>query len=268
MFTVLGAGGFIGGALAASLRKNGAEVFAPTRGDASVFSRPLGHVIYSIGLTADFRQRPYDTAHAHVSFLTDILERTNYDSITYLSSTRVYAGGTDCSPGARLGVNPADPSDLYNVTKIAGESLCLNAAEGKGRVVRLSNVVGVAATASENFIDGIVAEALAGRIVMGSAPESSKDYVNLSDVVELLPKIAGTGERAIYNLASGKNLRNDTWTDRLRELTGCEVSYAVGCPVWSFPEIDITDTVREFGFSPGSALDILPALISRTSRPS
>lgn len=268
MFTVLGAGGFIGGALAASLRKNGVECFAPARGDGAIFSRPLGHVIYAIGLTADFRRRPIDTARAHVSVLADIMEKAEFDSLTYLSSTRVYAGGDTASPDARLSVHPADPSDLYNITKLAGESLCLNGGRGNTRVARLSNVVGVAQTASENFIDDIVREALRGRLVMRSAPESSKDYITLDDVVNLLPTIAANGTQSIYNLAAGRNIRNDEWTARLARDTGCEVVYEKDAPAWVFPEIDISGTCGEFGFSPGSALDILPTLISRHSQPS
>jgi nucleoside-diphosphate-sugar epimerase len=268
MFTILGASGFIGSALVAALRESGEECFPPARDDASILSRPLGHVIYAIGMTADFRSRPFATARAHVAVLADIMEKADFESLTYLSSTRVYAGCANTSPDSRLSVDPTDPSDLYNTTKLAGESLCLNGGKDKTRVVRLSNVVGVAESPSANFIDEIVRDALDGRVVMRSAPESAKDYILIDDVVRLLPTIATQGTQPIYNLASGRNLRNVQWTDLLREKTGCEVIYEHEAPVWEFPEIEIDTTCREFRFSPGVAFDILPALLSRYSHPS
>lgn len=263
MFTILGASGYIGGALVASLRASNTPYLAPQRGDRTIFDRPLGHVIYAIGMTADFRSRPFDTVRAHVSVLTDILENADFNSLTYLSSTRVYTHSPTAATDSRLSVNPADPSDLYNTTKLAGESLCLNCGRKNVRVVRLSNVVGAADTLSDNFIDEIVRDAVRGRLIMRSAPESSKDYICLDDVVRLLPEIASKGTRPVYNVASGRNIRNDEWTTRLHEITGCVVVYEKDAPAWVFPEIDIRATIGEFGFSPRSALDILPVLITR-----
>ena len=56
-WTVLGASGAIGRRLVGYLRQTGHVVYTPERGDPGVWTRPLGHVIYAIGLTADFRQR-------------------------------------------------------------------------------------------------------------------------------------------------------------------------------------------------------------------
>jgi len=77
-FTVLGAGGFIGSHLLAHLRQAGHDCFAPARGDATLFAEELGHVIYCIGLTADFRSRPFDTVRAHVCLLADVLEKAPF----------------------------------------------------------------------------------------------------------------------------------------------------------------------------------------------
>lgn len=266
MFTILGASGFIGGALVASLQKTGAMYFAPARGEDSIFTRPLGHIIYSIGMTADFRSRPIDTARAHVSVLADILEKADFESLTYLSSTRVYAGVDVSSPESRLTVLPANPSDLYNTTKLAGESLCLHGGREHTRVVRLSNVVGINQTSSRNFIDQIVKEALSGKLVMRTAKDSAKDYILLADVIHLLPVIAEYGEDPIYNLAAGHNIRNDEWTMRLQEETGCEVIYAEDAQSLIFPEIDISLIRQKFGFSPSYVINILPELIAHYSQ--
>ncbi len=267
MFTVLGASGYIGGRLVAALRDNGEECFAPLRDEAEIWKRELGHVIYAIGMTADFRTRPFDTVRAHVSVLSDVLENGNFESLTYLSSTRVYAGADSAKPDAMLSVAPSDPSQLYNLTKLAGESICLGCGRENTRVVRLSNVIGAPATRSENFLDSIVREALSGKLVLRSSPLSSKDYVSIDDVVGLLPLIAAKGKERIYNLASGRNIAHQEWTDSLTNHLGCQVIYEPGAPVLDFPPIDISTTVREFGFSPRSVIDMLPSLIASHSNP-
>ena len=262
MFTVLGASGYIGGRVVARLREDGAEVFTPTRDDASIFNRNLGHVIYAIGLTADFRSRPYDTARAHVSVLTDVLEKCTFESITYLSSTRVYGHAMSGVTGRSFNVDPSDPSDLYNLTKLTGESLCLNGKADNARVIRLSNVVGSGDVRSENFIDSLVSEAMGGRLVVRSAPESSKDYIHIEDVAEMLPRIAASGRARIYNLASGVNVTHKEWTDEIASILPCEISYAPDAPVQVFPSIDVSQLIVEFGFSPRPVLSTLAELIA------
>lgn len=81
--TVLGATGYIGSRLVAHLQAQGHSVWAPVRGDAEVFTRPLGHVMYCVGLTADFRTRPFDTVDAHVGLLAEVLRRAQFDSLLY-----------------------------------------------------------------------------------------------------------------------------------------------------------------------------------------
>ncbi len=71
--TVFGANGFVGRALVQHLEEQGYPVRAVTRGDASWRDTDLGHAFYTVGLTADFRSRPFETIDAHVSLLTRIL---------------------------------------------------------------------------------------------------------------------------------------------------------------------------------------------------
>ena len=261
MVTILGSAGFIGSALLASMRQAGEEVFAPLRNDPAIFERDLGDVIYAIGLTADFRHRPFDTVKAHVSVLSDILERATFRSMTYLSSTRVYSGLQTTLPHQPLSVEPSSPSHLYNLTKLTGESICLHCGHPAMRVVRLSNVVGVGMTESNNFIDSLVSDAIKGHITLHSAPDSSKDYIHLEDVVDCLPKIVRGGKSQIYNLASGTNLTNEEWTKSLQALLGCHVTYLPEAPSNSFSIISLSEIREEFSFSPRCALEALPALI-------
>ena len=90
MITLLGSTGFIGSHVAAHLQREGLEFQTPARGEA-LAGRNLGHVLYCIGLTADFRERPWDAVDAHVCMLLDVVRHCTFDSILYLSSARLYA---------------------------------------------------------------------------------------------------------------------------------------------------------------------------------
>lgn len=260
-FTILGAGGFIGSALVSHLKANGHAVYAPARGDMQVFRHGLGHVIYCIGMTADFRSRPFDTVNAHISFLAQILQQASFDSLLYLSSTRVYAGAASGSEVVPLQVDSSSPSDLYNITKLAGESLCRSCGRAGVKVARLSNVVGEDHR-SQNFLFALIREALSGQIELQTDPDSAKDYILLHDVVSLLPRIAVEGKDWLYNVGSGINLHHRAIVARLAELTACEVTIRQHAPLLDFPAIDVTRIHAEFGFSAASVLDTLPSLVA------
>ncbi|MGC2457111.1 MAG: NAD(P)-dependent oxidoreductase [Gallionellaceae bacterium] len=250
-FTVLGAGGFIGSQLTEALKgEDRADIYAPLRQDGAgvsedIFERDLGHVFYCIGLTANFRMRPFDTVEAHVCLLRRLLERGRFESLTYLSSTRVYEGVATTHESTVLQVSPSNPGHLYNLSKLMGEALCF-ACGHKAKVVRLSNVFG-RALPSQNFISQVLKEAAdTGRVRFLTAPQSVKDYVSVTDVIRWLPQIALRGTHSIYNVASGENTRNAELA-LLLEQQGIEVSFAEGAPEWSFPVIDTNRLTQEFG---------------------
>src|SRR5437868_14664917 len=89
MITVLGASGFIGSHIVRELEQRGEKYYAPAKVE-TIWDKDLGNIIYCIGLTADFRTRPFDTVEAHVCKLNELLKRGRFDSLLYLSSTRVY----------------------------------------------------------------------------------------------------------------------------------------------------------------------------------
>jgi nucleoside-diphosphate-sugar epimerase len=271
-FTVLGATGFIGRHLAERWRGEGRAVFAPARGDRQLYSRPLGHVVYAIGITADFRTRPFETMEAHVSVLADILRRTGFDSFTYLSSTRVYAGAPATAETAALRVSPSDPNDLYNLSKLAGEALCLAQPDERIRVARLSNVYGRdmddGPSPSRNFLAAVIREAaLDGEIRLRTAPASAKDYVAVEDVGRAVQRIALGGRERIYNVAAGRNVTHAAIADAVSRITGCRVTVAPGAPETVFPVIDTGRiaglfTPPEAPWRPADLLEQLPRLLS------
>jgi nucleoside-diphosphate-sugar epimerase len=260
MFTVLGASGFIGSHLVRWLEAQSTPYRAPSR-DENLMGEPLGHVIYCIGLTADFRERPFDTVRAHVSRLLDILEQAEFDSLLYLSTTRVYAGLSDSTEDSSLQVNPGQSDDLYNISKIMGESLSLSAPRPQVRVVRLSNVYGPDFL-SHNFLTSVIKEAVEHkRVRLRTSMASEKDYVNINDVIPLLPRIALSGREQIYNIASGVNTSNRALLEVIQRVTGCDVEVADDAPTVLFPKINIDRIREEFDFSPSLIQESLAELI-------
>lgn len=201
-------------------------------------------------MTADFRNQPLETAQAHVGALADLMQRYEFETFLYLSSTRVYAGAGVATEDRELCVQPANPDHLYNVTKLAGEALCLARGMPGWRVARLSNVIGPG-DSPKNFLPSLVADARATRrVVLRTTPDSRKDYIAVSDVVRAIEQIALRGRHRIYNVASGCNTRNATIAELLRIKLGADVSYADQTDFVTFPEISIARLVDEFGFRP------------------
>jgi nucleoside-diphosphate-sugar epimerase len=259
-FTILGGNGFIGARLAATLACAGHEVWTPAR-DENLADRPLGHVIYAIGVTFDFRTRPFDTIAAHVCRLNDVLRECRFDGLVYLSSTRVYAGlSGNVDERSPLVVDPQRPDDLYNLSKLAGESLAL-ACGRPTKVVRIANVYDGADTSDTFFASVLRAAASTGAVTLQGAPESAKDYIALDDVVAILPKIAIAAKRRVYNVSSGTNVSHAELARQLAASARCRVEFAPGAAAVISPTISNARLQAEFGFRPRRMLDDLPALV-------
>lgn len=251
--TVLGAKGWIGSALVADLQRQGKPVIPVDRASLPGWlasKEPAGLLIYSVGLTADFRQRPHETVDAHVSLLSKVIQRRGVEHLLLLSSTRVYARSTDTSETALIPCLSSDSSDLYNISKLLAETLVLQDPRPGFKVARLSNVVGPDQPIT-TFLGALLAEAREqGKVLIQQPADTSKDYVGLSDVVRLLPQIASKGTHRLYNVGSGQNTSHfelATWL----ESQGVEVSLTPKVSSgFSFPPLGI-DRLREEFDPPG-----------------
>jgi len=259
---VFGAAGFIGRHLVEHLQRESWDVRGFGRGDEGWRGAELGHVFYCAGLTADFRQRPFDAIAAHVSFAAELLSQARFDSFLYASSTRVYVGASQAVETARLSVDPNDPSDLYNLSKLTGEAACLAHPSPAVRIARLSNVFGHDPQ-SDNFLNAVLREAARdGQVLMRSGPGSEKDFIAAEDVCRALAVIAARGEARLYNVAAGRNTTNAEIAAAL-DACGAPVTYTSDAPTTAFPVIDVS-RLRGLGIAPGrSVAEALPGLLEQ-----
>lgn len=259
--TVLGSRGFIGSQVVQRAAELGVECRTPAR-DEHLHSQDFGHVIYCIGLTADFRSRPFETVEAHVCKLRQILEHTNFDSLLYVSSTRLY--GTRAALASEdevIEIDPVQPNDLYNASKLMGESLTLNCGRPT-RVARLSNIYGQDFE-SENFLSQLIRDSLSCKeFTLGTALDSAKDYLSVKAAADLLIKIAASGRERLYNVAAGFNVSHAEIIERLSQLTACRVTVAAGAPRVAFPRINVNRIKQEFDFQPTDVREELGNLVA------
>lgn len=247
--TILGARGFIGSSLANFLKTHRVPVFLPKTLDEFLKDKHE-RVIYCIGLTADFRQRPIDTMDAHVCVLQTVLKQAEFTSLTYLSSTRVYSGANNTDEFSRLELEVQKLDDLYNISKLAGEALCYHSGRSNIKVVRLSNVVGLRSD-RDLFIDQILDEILStNSLLLKSSLSSSKDYVFIDDVVKALTEISASNFVGCVNLGNGKNTSNAEILNQLLSFFNFDFEVTPNAPEIIFPPIQMDRYSSHFSTKP------------------
>jgi nucleoside-diphosphate-sugar epimerase len=256
MYTIVGGNGFIGRHFAHHCQRLNLPYFIPPRND-SWFKSPkkLGHVIYCAGLTSDYRSRLFDTVEAHVALLNRFFQEATFESFLYLSSTRVYQNLHSGSEDSPILINSCNKGDVYNLSKLLGESICFNQNVSNIRVVRLSNVCGNDFESS-NFLYDIAKEAYSkATITLQDTPSSEKDYITVDDVIKVCWELIHHGKHSLYNVASGINLQHKAFLEIIQKHIPCQIHVVSKAVDKLFPVISITRIAEELGFSPESVLD-------------
>lgn len=271
--SVVGGHGFIGQAVVQALRQStqageGAEILLPDRA-ALAAGAPCGGwgmMIWAAGLTADFRQRPFDTVAAHVGDLSRVISGGGIEGILYLSSTRVYMRAAAANEAEALPTLPTDPSDLYNLTKLAGEALCLSSGLSRVKIARLSNIVGPNESTRKTFLGALCCEALTGRIKLQSAPHSLKDYLWIEDAATILAQMATDDSEGVFNVASGRQISHLTWAQALSHQTNAALEIPDQLPETSFAPIDTTRMASRYGSARHDPLNYISTMLSVRQR--
>jgi len=252
--TIIGGSGFIGSHLCSRLSKLNWLYNTPNQTSILKHHKDMGHIFYCAGLTSDYEQRPFDTVEAHVSLLNKILKNCRFQSLTYLSSTRLYDSltCTIASEELALSLNPGQMRHLYDLSKALGESLCLAMGKGRARIARLSCVYNDH-TDNEGFLPGLLQQIITQNqthININSSPYFTRDYIHIQDVIDALILIATKGSSFIYNVASGENISNKALFSTLSDLSHCKIKPTLYNRPKNTCTISIEKMQTEFNWKP------------------
>lgn len=261
--TILGATGFVGRRLQATLAAEGWDVFAPAKGDHSLFGRDMGVVFYCAGLTADYHQRPFDTVEAHASLVSELVRAGRFEHLIYLSSTRLYDGqaATVLDETAPLIFDTADPRRTYDLSKALGENVTLTRTDGRGAVARLSNVFDWAPDAPGFLSEWLIEAARTRDLRLDSSPHVARDYVHLDDVVTALIAMARKPATGVVNVASGEIVANGEIANLFIE-AGWHVTFSRDISPAAPPRAEIA-RLRALGVAPWPVKDVVRRYLER-----
>jgi nucleoside-diphosphate-sugar epimerase len=192
------------------------------------------------------------------------LQHGQFDSLTYLSSTRVYINSTNSQVEENddIIVNPNNADDLYTLTKLTGERICLSSGKNV-KIARLSNIIGND-TNSTNFLTDIVSKIIStGSFTLYSTLKSSKDYLYIDDAVDLLINVAIKGNQKMYNIAAGNNTSNEEIINELKKHASFTYNIAENAREIIFPIISVDKIKAEFDFKPSNIVFKIPSLLKK-----
>jgi nucleoside-diphosphate-sugar epimerase len=255
--TILGATGFVGRRLQAALTAQGWDIFAPAKGDTSLFGHDMGVVFYCAGLTADYDRRPFDTVEAHATLVSELIRAGRFERLIYLSSTRLYDGQAAAvlDETAPLIFDPADPRRVYDLSKALGENLTLTRTEGRGAVARLSNVFDWALDAPGFLSEWLIEAARTRELQLDSSPHIARDYIHLDDVVAALIAMSEKPATGVVNVCGGELTANGEIANLFLQ-AGWHVTFSRDVSPAPPPRAD-NARLRALGVTPAPVKDVV-----------
>ena len=190
----------------------------------------LGHIIYAIGVTADFRKRPHEAVEAHVGCLSRVMQDYAFESLTYMSSARVYRCVVgEATEDAQFILPPHDPDKLYELSKLLGRMPVAGSRPTRASGLCACRTPTVQGIPRPNFLPSVLAEAArTGAVEIRQSPASRKDYIALDDAVAAIIAIATRGTEPVYTVASGRMVSHGEIAAVLRDRCGIDVRFAEG----------------------------------------
>lgn len=238
--TVIGGSGYVGRHVVNRLTSLGVQVTAPRRGnELQLLGTDLGELFYCAGMTSNYAANPVDTVQVHISLIMSLLDSCKYNSVVYLSSTRLYdrqmvtfQKNEAISENDFLIMNPKNMRHLYDLTKAVGENLCLHMASQKASIARLACVWDISET-STGFIPSLVkqlqklsSEPFTERsISVNSLLSTGRHYIHVNDLVFAIIRMAFSEDHEqIVSLASDScPILNSRVFSLLEEIYGIKI---------------------------------------------
>jgi nucleoside-diphosphate-sugar epimerase len=260
-YTVIGGNGFVGTEVVQQLIKRGETVWIPSKDDPDLYQKDLGIVIYCAG-NGDCIKDPFKVLQSNTITLSLILQKSEFDKLIYISSTRVYMNQHQSNESCDLSIINEDERKLFNLTKLVSEELCIKS-KRNCIIVRPSNVYGLALD-SPLFLPSIIKHAILNAKVDMYVPKSySKDYVAVSDVAEAIIFLTKSNNiiDKVFNIASGQNVTAKEIADILSEHTACEIIWHKNNSTEYFPETEIENIQKITECKPRSVKEDLKQMI-------
>jgi nucleoside-diphosphate-sugar epimerase len=245
MFTIFGHSGFLGLNLVKNLKKE--KIFLPPR-NRFIFKKNLGHIIYCIG-SDDWKKDPINSFDANLGYLPLIIRNNKFKSFTYISSCRIYNNSETTTESSFFKVNPTKSDEYYDLKKILSENF-LFSSKINFKIIRVSNILGYSPKSPLVFPMFVKNAIFKKQITISINKNSSKDFVHIDDVVQLIIKIIKKGKSNIYNLASGKNIELITLANMIKSKIKCKIILKNQSIKIIEPKINITKIRNEFNFKP------------------
>ncbi len=243
MFTIFGHTGFLGHNLVKYLKNS--KLLLPKR-NKFTFNQNLGNIIYCIG-SDDWKTDTFNSFNANLGFVPTIIEKNNFKSFTFVSSCRIYNNSTTTHETSNFKFNPTDTNEFYNLKKILAENY-LFASKKKIKIVRVSNIVGFSPKSPLVFPMFVKNAITKKKIVISINKNSTKDFIHIDDVVQLIARISIKGKGKIYNIANGKNTKLIDLAQSIKKFTNCKILLKNQNKAIFEPKININKIKKEFNF--------------------
>ncbi|MDH0351909.1 NAD-dependent epimerase/dehydratase family protein [Aeromonas caviae] len=251
-YTVIGSSGFIGKNVCDFLRRKNESVLEVNRILPSNES-PLGTVIYCAGFGNCLE--PENVLDANFTYLSEIVDKCNFERIFYISSTRLYLNCLDGFENASLLIFNEDKRSLFNLTKLMAEKFYNE--NPKFVSLRLSNVYGNAFK-STLFLPSIIRDAiLHSKVKMFTGSEYAKDYINIKDVCNAIYLLSKEKELSynLYNIASSTKTSAGDILHEMSKHILFDIEWNQCVSEERYPEISIERLKKQIDFNPSSVLD-------------
>ena len=234
---VLGASGFLGGALHAQLEREGVPVVAHssrtldlTQADAlTALDAVLGAtttLVFASALTPDRGQTPA-TLLANTTMAANLagyLEGRRLGRLVYLGSDAVYGFG-DRPVTEETAVAPAG---YYAIGKYAGERVMETAARAGGvplLILRVTGVYGPGDPHASYGPNGFARSLARDRTVrIFGAGEEERDHLYVDDAARIIAGLLQRGADGVYNVATGQSQAFADVVKAIRDLVPYEVA--------------------------------------------
>ncbi len=208
---VLGAGGFIGGAIAARLRSAGCDVLALTRADCDLLAPDAGEKL--AGLLRSDDAVVVVSARAPVKSDEQLIENLRMMAavtaalrakpprhVLYVSSDAVYADSEEPLTES----SPAVPTSLHGVMHLAREVMLSNAFGGPLCILRPTLVYGASDPHNGYGPNRFLREARAGKpILLFGEGEERRDHILVDDVASLAVQALMRRSQGTLNAVTG-----------------------------------------------------------------